>query len=289
MDTKINTMSDFLGQDLVKNKINDMLKGKAAQFITSIISLVGNDEKLRTVDKVSLLNACLTAASLDLPVNPNLGLAYIIPYNNKAQLQLGYKAYIQLAQRSGQFQTIDAKPIYEGQLEEDDSFLGIKFNWKNKKNDNLIGYASYFKLLNGFEKTLFSTVDDLKKHGKKYSQTYKKGYGLWEENFEAMASKTVLKFLLSKYAPLSIEMQTAIQADQAVITDTGYEYIDNRTITAEEQSKTIERKRIEDHINNSQTLDELEMGIDYINALDDSDTLKEAYTNKKDLLNKQIN
>ncbi len=273
------SISSYLNNNTVKQKIDEMMKDqtKASQFVTSIISLVSSNTNLASVDKGSLLTACLNATSMNLPVNQNLGLAYIIPYKDKAQLQIGYKGFIQLAQRSGVFKTIDAKPVFEGQLKEDDTFAGINFNWKEKASDVVIGYASYFKLLNGFEKTLFMSIEELKKHGKKYSQTYKKyGTGLWEDNFEAMATKTVIKLLLSRYAPVSIEMQKAVELDQSV---DDLDYIDNRKPTLDENNKQKETARLSKWIDDAKTLDKLQEANDTIYGTQD-DNLIDRYENK---------
>ena len=196
-------------------------------------------------DPYSVYYAAIVAAVLDLPVNRNLGFAYIIPYNDKksgkciAQFQIGYKGFIQLAQRSGLFKTISATPIYEGQIQECNPLTGYKFDFNKKHSDNIIGYAGYFKLLNGFEKMIYHSCKELKSHGLKYSQSYKKGYGLWVDDFEAMAMKTIIKSLLSKYAPLSVTMQKAEQLDASIINNeegTDFIYVDN----AEDEKKEFE-------------------------------------------------
>jgi recombination protein RecT len=206
------------------------------------------------------------AATLDLPVNQNLGFAYFIPFNNRktnkqeCQFQIGYKGFIQLAMRSGQFKTISATPIYENQLVSENPLTGFVFDF-SKKGQNVIGYAAYFSLINGFEKTLYMSVEELKKHGVAYSQTFKKGFGLWNDNFDAMAQKTVIKLLLSKYAPLSIEMQKAHIADQAIIRNADtleVDYIDNQPETPIMIDEAKEHDRIVDYINTAKTIKELE-------------------------------
>lgn len=232
-------MKAFFGQDLIKEKFTEMLGRKAPAFITSVLQIAMSNKLLANADPMSVFNAAATAATLDLPINSNLGFAYIIPYKTKgangqyvdvAQFQLGYKGFIQLAQRSGQFKTISSTPIYEGQLLEQNPLLGYLFDFTQKKSEVVIGYAAYFELLNGFQKTLYMTKAELEKHGTKYSKTFAKGFGLWKDDFDAMASKTVLKLLLSKFAPLSIDMQRAVISDQSVIKDYNtidVEYVDN--------------------------------------------------------------
>lgn len=234
----------FAAED-VQKRFQSMLGKKAPGFIVSVINAVTNDKLLVDAERNSILFAAATAATLDLPINPNLGFAYIIPYKGKdgivkAQFQLGYKGLIQLAQRSGQFQTISVTPIFEGQLIEQNPLAGYKFDFTKKIFGEPIGYAAYFKLMNGFEKTLYMTVEELKKHGRTYSQSFKKGYGLWQDNFDVMAQKTVLKLLLARFAPLSIEMQKAVVTDQSVINDWEGEqvdYPDNEEDELQQESK----------------------------------------------------
>lgn len=263
----------------VRKRFEEMLGKRAPQFITSVLQIASTSLPA-DVDIFSVYNAAATAATLDLPLNNNLGFAYIVSYNKQieieiadpndatkkikqkiwkpfAQFQMGYKGFIQLSQRSGQFLTIAAKEVFDGQLVDDDSFEGFRFDWKAKKSDTVIGFAAYFKLLNGFEKILYMTADDLKAHGLKFSQTFKKGYGLWKDAFESMALKTVLKLLLSKYAPLSVEMQKAVVTDSSIIIDADaneVEYIDNaqrQLVNPHEVAKQKERDRIIAHINES--------------------------------------
>ena len=240
------TAKALFNKDEVKQKFQELLGKRASSFMTSVLQIVASNALLAKADPSSIYHAAAVAATLDLPLNNNLGFAYIVPYNQKqpdgsykqvAQFQMGYKGFIQLAQRSGQFKTISVAPIYEGQLIEEDPLTGFVFDFKQKKSDKIIGFASYFRLLNGFEKALYATSEDLKKHGLKYSQTFRKGYGLWKDDFDAMAAKTVLKALLSKYAPLSIEMQRAVVVDQAIINDTeatDITYADNEPKSLEE-------------------------------------------------------
>lgn len=224
------TAITLLNQDNVKQKFKEILGNKSAAFITSVLGVVNQSELLKKATPDSVYMAAMMAAALDLPINPNLGFAYIIPYNSRdnngnyisvAQFQMGYRGFIQLAQRSGQYKTISATPVYEGQLTEQDPLKGFVFDWTAKKSDRITGYAAYFSLVNGFEKTLYMTVEALQSHGSKYSKTYSKESSKWKTDFEAMALKTVTKLLISKYGPLSvdIQMQKAVTADQAVIHD----------------------------------------------------------------------
>lgn len=219
----------LLSSENIKNRLNEILGKKASTFSTSIMQIIKSNSLLSNAEPNSIVGAAMTAATLDLPLNNSIGFAYIIPFNTKnpdgsktvkAQFQIGYKGFIQLAQRSGQFKTINVTEIKEGEIESRDRMTGeINFNWIQEDQERLkrktIGYLGYFSLLNGFEKTIFMSIEELNSHGKKFSQTFGKSYGMWSKDFDSMAQKTVIKLLLSKYAPLSIDMQTAVQVDQA--------------------------------------------------------------------------
>jgi recombination protein RecT len=217
MSNQVATAKQFFQQDAVKKKFEELLGKRSSAFMTSVLQIVSNNSYLQNASPQSVFNAACVAATLDLPINNNLGFAYIVPYGKDAQFQMGYRGFIQLAQRSGQFKTISASPIYEGQLVEENPLTGFVFDFKVAKSGSPIGYAAYFELLNGFQKTLYMTTEELKQHGLRFSQTFKRGSGLWKDDFESMALKTVLKLLLSKFAPLSVEMQRAVITDQGVI------------------------------------------------------------------------
>lgn len=231
MTTQLAVKDLFQREDVVK-KFQELLKNRASSYITSVLSVVSQSEMLAKADPKTVYMAALTSATLDLPINQNLGFAYIVPYKNKswvyeAQFQMGYKGFIQLALRSWQFQTISATPIYEGQLIEENPLTWFIFDWKAKKSDVVIGYASYFRLLNGFEKVFYMTKADIERHANLYSANYKKYQsGLWKDKFDEMATKTVIKLLLSKFAPLSVEMQKAVIADQGVLQDENFDQVD---------------------------------------------------------------
>jgi len=226
---------NYMSQDGVQENIRKTLGDKTPQFIATVASLVNSNQKLQECDQKSILSACLIAATLDLPVNQNLGFAYIIPYKGQAQFQLGYKGFIQLAQRSGQFKTINVTDVREGELIGEDKLTGeYHFDFlpeEARGGLETIGYAGYMELLSGFRKTLYMTVKELESHAGKYSQSYKfkdSTKNMWRDEFDAMARKTVIKLLLSRYAPMSAQMQTAQQVDQSVIQDENiFEYIDN--------------------------------------------------------------
>lgn len=212
------TLKGMLEMPAYKNKFNEMLGKKAAGFMSSIIAVTNNNKYLAKANPATVIGAAAQAAMLDLPINQSLGFAYIVPYGSEAQFQLGYKGYIQLAQRSGQYVDIGAKTVYEGELEYENRLLD-KFKFGERTGDKVIGYLAYFRLTNGFEKMLFMELDEMIAHAKKYSKNYKGGTDKWGlTDFNTMAEKTVLKRLLSKYGPLSIE---SIQMSQALANDGG--------------------------------------------------------------------
>lgn len=224
------TALSIFQKEETKQKFQEILGKKSTGFITSVLAIISQSDMLKDSDPTSVYLSAMTAATLDLPINQNLWFAYILPYKSKdwtkAQFQIWYKWLIQLAQRSGQFKTISACAVYEWQILEENPLTGFVFDFKNKKSDKVIGYASYFSLINGFEKTMYMTVEELQKHWSKFSQSFKKWYGLWKDDFESMAIKTVLKLLLGKFAPLSVDMQKAVVADQAVIQDENLDIVD---------------------------------------------------------------
>lgn len=239
----------FKNNSIVK-RFEKILGENARGFVTSVLQVINDSDKLKKADPDSVYSAAMIAASLNLPINPNLGFAYIIPYNIKgrglvAQFQMGYKGYIQLAQRTGMYKTISTAAIYDGQLVSENPLTGYEFDFNVRASDTIIGYASYFKLINGFEKTFYMTAEEVEDHAIEYSTQYKgkdnkESFGNWADNFDGMAKKTVIKLNLSKYGPLSVDMQTAIKVDQAEIKDPDaleVGYIDNQVDAPEQQTE----------------------------------------------------
>lgn len=242
----------------VQQKFKEMLGDKASGFTTSVLSAMNQNEMLKNADPNSVYMSALMAASLDLPINPNLGFAYIVPYNVKegnghivkAQFQIGYKGFKQLAIRTGQFLYIEESDVREGEIINRNRLTGeIGFKWieneEERNSKKIVGYVSSFGLTTGFQSTFYMTLEEINAHATKYSQSFKKGYGVWKDNFEVMAKKTVCKLNLSKNAPLSIDLiHRAIEADQAVINDSetvDIEYVDN--VNAETKIEDVEEKK----------------------------------------------
>jgi recombination protein RecT len=225
------TVKGLLSQEGYKKRFEEILGKKANGFMASIVNLVNSDFNFKETEPNSVIASAVIAATLDLPIDRNLGFAYIIPYKDKkvskAQFQLGYKGLIQLAIRTGQYRRLTVAEIYEGQFISFNSFTGsLKLNedetgWNFQ---NVVGYAAYFELTNGFEHTIYWSKKRVEEHAKRYSKSYGSDYSPWKKNFDEMAKKTVIKQLLSKFGILSIEMQTlqtALTKDQAILDDHG--------------------------------------------------------------------
>lgn len=211
-------LAQLLGRVDIKEKFESMLGKKSAGFLSSILSLYNSTPQMQACDPMSIISAAAIAATLDLPINQNFGYAYIIPYGNQAQFQLGYKGIIQLAMRTNTYKTISSTEIYEGELVKYDRIKGeTEIDESKRVSDKIVGYLAYFKLLSGFEKYLYMTVDQISAHAKKFSKSYGRSTGPWATNEKAMMEKTPLKLLLQKYGPLTIEMQTGMTFDQAAV------------------------------------------------------------------------
>lgn len=238
------TFSAFLAQDAMKKKINEMVGGeKGQQFVTSIISAVSTNPQLAECDNASIVSAALLGQALNLSPSPQLGQYYMVPFNDNkrgckvAQFQIGYKGYIQLAIRSGQYKKLNVLAIKEGELKKYDPLneeieVELIENEEEREKATTIGYYAMFEYLNGFRKTIYWSKEKMEAHALKYSMGYraKKGYTFWEKDFDGMAYKTMLRQLISKWGIMSVDltMQKALESDMAVINDNGtYDYIDN--------------------------------------------------------------
>ncbi|WGG44194.1 recombinase RecT [Rossellomorea sp. DA94] len=227
--TQGSTMKGLLASPSVIKRFEEVLGKRATQFTASILSLYNNEKMLQKAEPMSVISSAMIAATLDLPVDKNLGYAWIVPYGGKAQFQLGYKGYIQLALRTGQYRYINVTPIHEGELIKWNPLTEeIDIDFEQRESEAVIGYAAYFELLNGFRKTVYWTREQVEKHRKKFS---KSDFG-WKNDWDAMAMKTVLKNLLSKWGILSVEMQKAVIEDN--------EDRELKDVTPEEDDNTIE-------------------------------------------------
>lgn len=252
-------ITSYLSNDAVRQSIEKVVSGKNTdRFITSIVSAVQANPLLSACTNQSILSSALMGESLQLPPSPQLGYYYMVPYKNKkkignqlveiqeAQFQMGWKGMIQLAIRSGQYKNIVVNEIKEGEIDynpitEEIDLHPIK-DPAARANAKTVGYYAAFELVSGFKKEMFSPIEALEAHASKYSKTYQsdKKYGnkrsTWSTNFDAMAKKTMIRQLLSKWGIMSVEMQQAYVHDMAVIDEDGTaRYVDNTPQTIEEQ------------------------------------------------------
>ena len=227
-------MTAYLNQDAVKNQINQVIGGKnGTRFVTSIVSAVNANAALKDCDNGSIVAAALVGEALNLSPSPTLGHYYMVPYNDKdkgkvAQFQLGYKGYIQLAIRSGQYKRLNVIAIKEGELIKFDPLteeieVRLIDDEEERENAPTIGYYAMFEYTNGFRKAIYWSKKKMEAHALKYSKGYaaKKGYTFWEKDFNSMAYKTMLRHLISRWGIMSIDMMTAYDSDMAVINEDG--------------------------------------------------------------------
>lgn len=215
--TPMDKLKRFLNEESVQAQFRNALNENAGAFIASIIDLYGSDKNLQQCNPNQVIMECLKAATLKLPINKQLGFAYIVPYKKKGvmipQFQLGYKGYIQLAMRTGQYRFLNAGVIYEG-IKVNKNILTGEITFEGEPTSHKPqGYFAYMELLNGFSKTVYMTKAEVEAHAKRYSKSYNMDSSAWKSNFDEMAMKTVLRRLLSKYGILSTEMVTALTSD----------------------------------------------------------------------------
>jgi recombination protein RecT len=211
--SKIETFQSELNSDFVQKLLQTSLKENASSFAASLIDIYSGEATLQACDAKSVIQEAMKAASLKLPISKGLGFAYVIAYKGKPSFQIGYKGFIQLAIRSGLYDTINADLVYEGELTSIDKLRGTFDLTGVRKSDKVIGYFAHIVLKNGFSKTLYMPTDKVVLHAKKYSKTFSSDYSPWKSDFDAMALKTVLKSILSHYGSLSVEMQSAFDSD----------------------------------------------------------------------------
>lgn len=248
-------LKGYFENESVKKNLQAMLGQKAQGFATSVLSVVNNNRLLQKANPSTVYSSAMVAASLDLPINPNLGFAAIVPYGNSAQFQIMTRGLVQLAIRSGQYERITNAVVHKGELVKYDPFKDeYVFDASKRESDEVIGFMAYFRTVGGFEKYFYMTKEEALAHGKRYSKSFDSG--VWSSDPESMCLKTVLKLLLSKYGILSIEMQRAIKFDQGVVKDdftemesiddidyAEVEYVDNQQNEVdEEKAKEVQQK-----------------------------------------------
>lgn len=238
------TLSDLLKTPAYAQRFREVLKDRSDQFISSVLS-VGNT--MPDVEPKSIIASAMNAAAMNLPVNKNLGFAWIVPYKKDgrklAQFQVGAKGYIQLALRTSQYERMNAKPINQEAFGGFDSVGEPVIHWeKIDEAKPIIGYAFAWKLTNGFTKVCYWTKAKVEAHAQRYSQSYKSGFeSPWKTHFDDMALKSIIKNELSRWGILSIELERAFKTDQAVLKEDGEpDYIDAIEV---KESKLVPEKK----------------------------------------------
>lgn len=209
------TVSSMLKSPAITKRFEEVLGKRAPQFCSSIIS-ISQQKHLANCQPESVLASAMVAATLNLPVNPTLGLAYIVPYGGQAQFQIGYKGLVQLAIRSGQYRHLNTFSVYEGQIVRIDRRTGeIEFDDTIDETGDPIGFGAYLETVNGYRHTVYWSRGQVVDHAKRFSQAFKAGRkdSPWLTDFDSMAKKTVLKSLLTHWGPLSVEIETAVTRD----------------------------------------------------------------------------
>lgn len=212
---KLDAFKAVLNSAQIRAQVKNSLHENAGAFMSSMIDLYNGDSYLQKCDPQAVAFECLKAASLKLPIVKSLGFAYVVPFKNVPTFVVGYKGLIQLAQRTGEYQTINADVVYEGELAGHNKLSGEIDLDGERKSDKVIGYFAYFRLVSGFEKILYMSHEDIVKWAERYSPSYSSNYSPWKNEFDKMAQKTCLRRLIGTYGPMSIEMQQAFDSDDA--------------------------------------------------------------------------
>jgi recombination protein RecT len=213
MSNKLELFQKEVENDFVQKALANALKDGAGVFTTSLIDLYSSESSLQECKPELVVREAMKAVSLKLPISKGLGFAYVVAYKGKPSFQIGYKGYIQLAIRSGLYDTINADMVYEGEYRSTDKLKGTFDLTGTRKSDIVIGFFAHMELKNGFTKTLYMSVQQVHAHAKRYSPTYNSEYSPWKKDFEGMGKKTVVKNLLSHWGTLSVEMEDAFNRD----------------------------------------------------------------------------
>lgn len=214
-------MKNILGSAAVTDLIKGTLKDKAELFTASILEVFSADGYLQKCDPAAVIKECMKAATLNLPLSKALGFAWVVPFSDhgtpKPQFQIGWKGYVQLAQRTGQYRFINAGPVFEGELRKVSKLTGEVDIEGDPVSDAVIGFFAHIELTNGYSKSLYWKVEKMQAHAIKYNQQCKKAQklvGVWASDFEAMGTKTVLATLIRRYGIMSTEMLGAVREDE---------------------------------------------------------------------------
>ena len=256
--TGLQKFNAMLENTRTQEYLTNVLGEKKQTFVSNMVALVSSNKALSECDPSTIMFSCLKATALGLAIDPSLGLAWVLPYrDNKnnmtvATFQLGAKAYTQLALRTAQYKKINVRDVRKGEIVGED-FVSGEMQFKKLEKDRekapIVGYVAMFELINGFSKQLYMSIEEIDAHAKRFSQTYRKGYGLWADKDmrPKMAEKTVLKLLLSKWGVLSVEMEQAIKSDSAVLGENNsVRYVDNEEDAINLEKAADVAKKFED-------------------------------------------
>ena len=256
--TGLQKFNAMLENTRTQEYLTNVLGEKKQTFVSNMVALVSSNKALSECDPSTIMFSCLKATALGLAIDPSLGLAWVLPYrDNKnnttvATFQLGAKAYTQLALRTAQYKKINVRDVRDGEIVGEDFVSGemqFKKLVKDREKAPIVGYVAMFELINGFSKQLYMSIEEIDAHAKRFSQTYRKGYGLWADKDmrPKMAEKTVLKLLLSKWGVLSVEMEQAIKSDSAVLGENNsVRYVDNEEDAIDLEKAAAVQKAFED-------------------------------------------
>lgn len=258
-----------LESEVITNNLSKYFRDETEihAFKSNLLDIARSNSDLLECEPYTLINSAINATKMKLSINPLLGQAYVIPYRNRkkniveAQFQIGYKGWMELLYKTQNVKRLKATTVFEGQLIKNDPLRGYEFDWDAKESDKVVGYIALLQLMNGYDVDFFMTIEEMRQHAKSYSATYRKGFGVWKDSFEAMAHKTVIKMLISKYAPKTEGiMSQALTLDQSIIRNmdgTEYEYVDNKKPNEEEMRAEQVRNRIKGFIENAESKEEL--------------------------------
>ncbi len=258
-------IAGFLSSEAVRSNVLSVVGEKDMQrFVSSVVSAVQTTPLLQKCTNASILSAALLGHSLGLPQSPQLGCFYLVPYGNEATFQLGAKGYIQLAIRSGQYKKLNCVALKEGELKAYDPLeetieVEMITDYAKRQKLKTIGYYAFFELVNGYKKSIYWSIEEMEAHAKRYSKTYRKDPkgSIWGMNFDAMAQKTMLRQLISKWGIMSVEMQRAFSSDMGVIGDNGeVTYVDN-PVNSDFDYERTENENAEELIIDSEVVEEV--------------------------------
>lgn len=211
--TPASIMGSILNADSTKKLLQNTLKENAGAFSASILDLYSTDTTLQKCNPEAVFRECLKAASLKLPINKQLGFAYVVPFKGNPQFQIGYKGLVQLALRTGAYKYINAGAVLEGEYKGKTKLTGEIDISGEAISDKVVGYFAYIETINGFKKAMYWSKEEVAAHAERYSQSYKSSYSPWKTNFDEMATKTVLRNLINHYGIMSIEIVNAFEAE----------------------------------------------------------------------------